>query len=424
MNKIHLLWSTSRPEVCQKTLSYWLNQSEAGVYEYKTTKIEPHFAVDDYSDAIQLSKFEHVKITEPEKPGMCYPLFCLTYNFMPDDDDFIIIPSDDFYPPKNWDKILFNVFHTFGHGVYIFNDGYQPSHAKVVTIPIMTGKTFKTLNGITYSPAYSHLHSDVEFYNNIKELNLIVDLRKNKFKNVIFEHRHWVCNKREKDSSDNKCCDMYINDKTLFEKRKHLSVSNRILHPKFDKLFSILISTTNTRKFLLNELISVLTPQLTPQIEIIIDDTPKINIGIKRKNMVNAATGKYCAFIDDDDLVSRWYIGLILAAIKLNPDVIGFKLRYLEFLNGGRNGTAIHSIKNKVWSREINELMNKEDIFYRCPNHLNPVLTEIAKTISFKHLKWAEDKEYSDRLYDSLKSEIFIDDYLYYYRHGIITVGT
>lgn len=85
---------------------------------------------------------------------------------------------------------------------------------------------------------------------------------------------------------------------------------------------SILICHLDQRKHLVVRLLSVLNPQLTPEVEILTDSTPGISIGAKRNQLLARATGQYVVFIDDDDLVSTNYVSLILQAIQNNPDVV------------------------------------------------------------------------------------------------------
>ena len=51
-------------------------------------------------------------------------------------------------------------------GTIIFNDGNPDRYKAIITIPILTGRLLKKLNGIVYHPAYKHNWADQEFYLN------------------------------------------------------------------------------------------------------------------------------------------------------------------------------------------------------------------------------------------------------------------
>ncbi len=68
-----------------------------------------------------------------------------------------------------------------------------------------------------------------------------------------------------------------------------------------------------------------------------------------------------------------------------------------------------HSIKYSQW-------FEKEGIYYRCPNHLNVVKREIALKVGFPLIDRGEDRDYSYRLYEHLKTEAEIEGTIYFYR--------
>lgn len=107
-----------------------------------------------------------------------------------------------------------------------------------------------------------------------------------------------------------------------------------------EKEISIIIPYYKTLD-LTKELLNVLTPQLTEEIEVIIVDDgcnekELDNLGVKvihlPENSGNAskprnvgldnAKGKYIAFIDSDDMVSNDYIETLLEYTKKNTDII------------------------------------------------------------------------------------------------------
>jgi glycosyltransferase involved in cell wall biosynthesis len=173
------------------------------------------------------------------------------------------------------------------------------------------------------------------------------------------------------------------------------------------KTLSILIVSLKKRKHLLDQLLRVLQIQLTDEVEVLISsDDGEIPIGTKRNNLLNKASGKYVCFIDDDDLVSPFYTKYILEALKTSPDCVG--LQGIISLKTQGPKIFIHSLSYASW-------FEKDGVYYRCPNHLNPVKTEIAKNVKFPDISSGEDRVYSYNLKDKLKTEVYINKPIYYY---------
>ena len=180
-------------------------------------------------------------------------------------------------------------------------------------------------------------------------------------------------------------------------------------------IFSILICSLHDRKSLLKRLLSLLNKQIISydkDVEILINiDNGEQSIGKKRNQLLQSAKGEYIAFIDDDDLVSKKYIQLIVPILKNNNvDCIGFKGEII--IDNRKKHTFIHSLKYKTW-------FDQNGIKYRCPNHLNPIKRDLALRVLFPEINYAEDKQYSLKMIKLLKNEYFIDNetmYFYLYQ--------
>tara|TARA_R110001592_G_scaffold361902_2_gene674024 strand:- start:1065 stop:1637 length:573 start_codon:yes stop_codon:yes gene_type:complete len=171
---------------------------------------------------------------------------------------------------------------------------------------------------------------------------------------------------------------------------------------------SILICTLKGRDEYLNRVLQVLEPQKTDDVEILIEsDERQMTIGQKRNKLLDRATGDYICYVDDDDLVSVDYIEKILKSIETNPDCVG--IQGIITVDGLNPKKFKHSIDYNGWYEE-------NEIYYRTPNHWNPVKREIASLVKFDPEKsFGEDKCYSDRLRVHLNSEVRIDEAIYYF---------
>jgi glycosyltransferase involved in cell wall biosynthesis len=137
-------------------------------------------------------------------------------------------------------------------------------------------------------------------------------------------------------------------------------------------------------------------------------DNGEITIGQKRNDLLSRARGEYLCFIDDDDRISSNYISLVLESIETKPDCCS--LIGLITTDGGNAKNFIHSIKYNNWYEENN-------IYYRPPNHLNCIKSQIAKQFKFPCISNGEDKDWSMQIAQSglLKKEYEIKETIYFY---------
>jgi len=222
MNNIHILWPTARPYICINTFNHWINTA------FDKSKIKLYIAVNTLEEKNKFPNDWNVTITG-NHVGVTWPTTILSQNLIKDktipDDDIVILCSDDMWSPLNWDLILCDEFKEY-NGCIIFNDNYQLN--EIITLPIMTFNTLKQLNGYIYHSMYCHSYSDNELYDNLKELNLLKDIRKSK-SNLIFEHKHHCNNKRPYDNIDYLFLQKENIDHILYDQRKKLSLKEKLI---------------------------------------------------------------------------------------------------------------------------------------------------------------------------------------------------
>lgn len=198
-------------------------------------------------------------------------------------------------------------------------------------------------------------------------------------------------------------------------------------------LLSLLIPSLVTRKKQLSELLTQIEKQQKIKLEslltdkegtelkkykgehievIIATDEKQITTGAKRNKLLKEASGKYIAFIDDDDCIYPSYTSELLKGCITDFDCIGFK------------GLITTDGKNPIhWqiSKDLKDQTVKRGtrIYYlRHTNHLSPVKREIALQAGFPDKSNAEDSEYSKRLKESglLLTEHNCPGLLYHYK--------
>ena len=179
---------------------------------------------------------------------------------------------------------------------------------------------------------------------------------------------------------------------------------------------SVLIATIPERRLQLRKLLAHITEMCEPfhgVVEVLTNDAPKdaMSIGAKRQAMIEQATGDYVCFVDDDDWVADTYIADILKATESGPDCIGFRI---EVHGLARRPQMASASMRYGWAEKVDGFDYVRGIY-----HKTPVKREHAIAIGFKDMRFAEDKDYSDRLAASglLEREEYIDKALYIYRY-------
>jgi len=134
------------------------------------------------------------------------------------------------------------------------------------------------------------------------------------------------------------------------------------------------------------------------------------NIGEKRNDLLKMSKGKYIVFIDDDDIVSDDYVESIIDALIENPDCDCVGIKGIITFDGD---------DEKKWeiSKDFGEWFERDNVYYRTPNHISPIKTSIAQSVGFPNIADREDYFYSMGILPFLKNEVKIDKELYHYQY-------
>jgi FkbM family methyltransferase len=176
---------------------------------------------------------------------------------------------------------------------------------------------------------------------------------------------------------------------------------------------SILIPTLKERKPMLDELISNLKTQVNgryeTEVEVLVEsDSRQKTVGQKRNILMNRAKGEWVCYIDDDDRVPPYYIEEIMKGLETDPDCCSLL---------GRITTDGRDPKQFIHSLQYNSYFEKDNIYYRCNNHLNTIRRSIAIQVPFPEKNFGEDTDFAIGLSKSglLQSEYTIPYIIYYY---------
>lgn len=153
------------------------------------------------------------------------------------------------------------------------------------------------------------------------------------------------------------------------------------------------------------------------EILVLLDNRSK-SISEKRNDLLQMARGKYIAFLDDDDAVSKDYMSKILTAIDQN-DVDCISFNQWCSINGEPMDVefGIGNPHGQLWRDEDGFLGDIK----RPPYHMCLWRSEIAKSEPFNSMigengqSYAEDIDWLMRLYPKVQTEYHIDDALHGY---------
>jgi hypothetical protein len=293
--------------------------------------------------------------------------------------DIVVLVSDDMIPQiRGYDDVIRNHMKARfpdTNGILWFNDGYQAEKLNTLCI---YGREFYKSQGCIYNPAYKSLFCDTE----------LTDQCRNEYKNIcqyipycIIRHEHPGTGYGGMDS-------LYTANQRYWSQ----DMMTYITRKKYPYDWSVLIPTIPGREQSLSNLLSSLhekTKRICPDLRLEIClgfDNRETSIGMKRENLLQNAKGKYVSFVDDDDQITDEYVEDIWATIQGNHHVMR--------LRGMMSGYVFcHSTENK-----LTDPMARGNEFIRPPNHLNPMITDIAKFIHYKDSLRGEDLDWTIRM--------------------------
>jgi hypothetical protein len=228
---IYLLWGTIRPKMFRETHKYWMDRAK------HPENIINKVVVPTQLEKKQLKEFDVLVEPGNNKNGWTYGTYMLTKNLEINDDDIIMLPTDDTYCPKNWDEYVLSKFKNWDGALLLpdgtvhtdlkrYNDATLVEPLQCLIMACMTFKCLKKLNKCIFSPHYHHFFGDPEAYQNLYHMGLLKDVRCDQ---VIFEHRHYYQGKRKKDLFDETHYDYkFKEDENMFWRRMKMSLQERL----------------------------------------------------------------------------------------------------------------------------------------------------------------------------------------------------
>lgn len=180
---------------------------------------------------------------------------------------------------------------------------------------------------------------------------------------------------------------------------------------------SILIPTLPSRLAMFTRLMSVLEPQLTPDVELLwLGDNKTRILGDKRNELLRMASSLYVTFIDDDDLPhATEYVSRILDGIESGSDVIVFD-QWVSINDG--------PLKRCRYGIEL-EYTETAELWTGKPAHTQVYKASIAKQCAFPGRTFGEDHEWVQQAWPLCETQTRLDcEPLYTYMFNRLTTET
>ena len=291
--------------------------------------------------------------------------------------DIVVLVSDDMLPQiQGYDDIIRNHMMPDTDRILWFNDGYQAEKLNTLTI---FGRKMYNRFGYLYHPEYKSLFCDTE----------LTDLCKGELKQqttyipyCIIRHEHPGTGYAQNMDA------LYQHNQRFWSQDMYTYIRRK----KYIYDISFLIPTIAGREVSLARLLASIhekMARIAPELRYTIDmrfDNREMSVGMKRESLIQRSEGKYSAFIDDDDDITDEYVQDLRETIRGEYHVMRLRGRIDPY-------TFTHSLENT-----LNSPMARGEVFLRPPNHLNPMMTDVAKLIHYGDATRGEDLDWTIRM--------------------------
>ena len=223
--KIQILWPTVRPSMMDATCNRWYDAVSGKVPINLTVGVSTEEMAAELKPQLPGAS---IIVTGTDRPGPVWAVHRLASTVRElNDQDIIIVATDDFDAPWHWDLFLAERMKNFC-GALLIKDGVRKPGDRVMAMPIMTYGCFVKLNRIIVHPDYTWHYSDAELYENLSALGMLHPAQGES--HPVFQHNHWTIGKRPRDSVDKLARRMHVRDRNTFQRRMKMSVQERLVY--------------------------------------------------------------------------------------------------------------------------------------------------------------------------------------------------
>ena len=294
--------------------------------------------------------------------------------------DIVVLVSDDMIPQlQGYDDVIRNhMMSKFPdtNGILWFNDGAQGDKLNTLCV---YGRTMYQTFGHIYHPEYKSLFCDTE----------LTDLCKGDLASKCLYVPYCIIRHEHPGTGFSQNMDaLYERNQRYWNEDMYTYIRRKTY--AYD--WSVLIPTIPGREEKLRNLIRSIydkVARICPdlRLEICLSfDNRETSVGTKRQQLLTQAKGKYLSFIDDDDEITDAYVEDLKACFDGGHPVMRLRGQISPY-------TFTHSLENSLATT-----MARGDVFLRPPNHLNPMMADVAKFVQFKDAVRGEDLDWTIRM--------------------------
>ena len=294
--------------------------------------------------------------------------------------DIVVLVSDDMQPQiRGYDDVLRNHMKASfpdTDGILWFNDGCQADKLNTLTI---LGRAMFTRLGHLYEPDYKSLFCDTELTDRCRG-DLASKCVYSPF--VLIRHEHPGTGFAQNMDK------LYAKNQTYWNQDMYTYIRRKTYPVQWSALIATIPGRETSLATLIESIhskIARIAPEMTYEIRLSFDNREQ-SIGLKREGLLQSARGKYMSFLDDDDNITDAYIEDLWATIQGGFHVMRLRGQIAQY-------TFTHSTEIK-----LTDMMARGEVFVRPPNHLNPMMTDVAKLVRFKDATRGEDLDWTIRM--------------------------
>lgn len=216
LNLIHP--SRGRPEKAFATYQNWMDKRR---YKREYDQVGYYLSLDTddptltkYLELFPKDSFYH-KVFTNENKSVVQATNYAAHWVNGANSDVIIYLSDDFDCPQDWDSLIMTEFINFHTPALLkVDDGLQPFHVPVVTIPIMNLALYYKI-GYFWYPEYKSMFCDEDLYWTARKCEAL-----RMAPHLKFQHNHYSIGKAEHDQTYKQSEANWNQGKEVFARRK------------------------------------------------------------------------------------------------------------------------------------------------------------------------------------------------------------